>query len=182
MKRITTGRAAALGAATTGVLLLGACGLAPQDGDADDEGSDVPSTLSVWFPGANQAEIDLMDGTIVPAFEEKTGIDVEVTFVDWGDLSPKLNAAFAAGTAPDVFGHGPAAVADFVANDRVEDLGPYLDELDPALVEDVSAVLPGGQVDGTQYLVPLSVQGYLVAYDAQAFTDAGLDPDNPPAT
>jgi multiple sugar transport system substrate-binding protein len=73
-------------------------------------------------------------------------------------------------------------VADFVANDRVADLGPYLDELDPALADDVAASLPGGQVGGTQYLIPLSLQGMLVAYDADAFTAAGLDPDDPPTT
>lgn len=166
--------AAALGLLTTGCAQGAPAAEGTAGGDAD--------SITVWFPGANQAEIDLVNGTIVPAFEEETGADVEVTFVDWGDLSPKLNAAFAAGTAPDVFGHGPAAVADFVANDRVADLTPYLDQLDPALAEDVAAGLPGGQVDGTQYLIPLSLQGMLVAYDADAFTAAGLDPDDPPTT
>ncbi|QTE29188.1 extracellular solute-binding protein [Pengzhenrongella sicca] len=179
------GRFATLTGLTTSVLLLGACGLSGGASDPVDDADGTPaaaSSISVWFPGANQAEIDLVNGVIVPAFEAENGVEVEVTFVDWGDLSPKLNAAFAAGTAPDVFGHGPAAVADFVANDRVEDLAPYLEGLDPAVLADVSAALPGGQVDGTQYLVPLSVQGYLVAYDADAFVAAGLDPDDPPQT
>jgi multiple sugar transport system substrate-binding protein len=180
MKSTSHRRAVVLGASAAVALIAGGCAQGAPVSDSS-AGGDADS-ITVWFPGANQAEIDLVNGTIVPAFEEETGADVEVTFVDWGDLSPKLNAAFAAGTAPDVFGHGPAAVADFVANERVVDLGPYLDELDPALADDVAAALPGGQVGGTQYLIPLSLQGMLVAYDADAFTAAGLDPDDPPTT
>ncbi|HEY0216439.1 MAG TPA: extracellular solute-binding protein [Cellulomonas sp.] len=180
MKSTSPRRALAVGAGTVVALLAAGCAQGAPAGGSTDAGGD--DAITVWFPGANQVEIDLVNDTIVPAFEEQTGADVEVTFVDWGDLSPKLNAAFAAGTAPDVFGHGPAAIADFVANDRVADLGPYLDELDPALLEDISAALPGGQVGGAQYLVPLSLQGMLVAYDADAFTAAGLDPDDPPTT
>src|SRR5687768_7827317 len=73
----------------------------------EPSGGDSAGTLQVWFPGTNQTEIDLVTKQIVPAFEEETGATVEVTFLDWGDMSTKLNAAFAGGTAPDVFGHGP---------------------------------------------------------------------------
>ncbi|SEE52698.1 ABC transporter substrate-binding protein [Jiangella alba] len=173
---------AVLGVAASVSLLTAACTGSDSAGTDGDDGGGAASEISVWFPGANQAEIDLVNDTIVPAFEEETGATVEVTFVDWGDLSPKLNAAFAAGTAPDVFGHGPAAVADFVATDRLTDLGPYLAELDPAVTDDLGAALAGGQVDGTQYLIPLSMQGNLVMYNAADFTAAGLDPDAPPTT
>ncbi|MGW3950465.1 ABC transporter substrate-binding protein [Streptomyces sp. NPDC004752] len=180
MGALTSRRLAPLAALGAGLLLASGCGLSPEKSGADDGGD--ASSISVWFPGANQVEMDLVNDKIVPAFEKKTGTDVKVTFVDWVDLSPKLNAAFAAGTAPDVFGHGPAAVADFVKHDRVEDLDPYVNRLDPSLRKDISTSLAGGQVAGKQYLMPLSVQGSLVVYDADAFTKAGLDPDKPPQT
>ncbi|GAA2235614.1 ABC transporter substrate-binding protein [Herbiconiux moechotypicola] len=167
----------ALGAATA--LAISGCAAGGGSGDSDDGGD---KTLSVWLPGTNQAEIDLVTDTIVPAFEEETGAEVEVTYVDWGDISTKLNSAFAAGTAPDIFGHGPAATADFVANDRILDLDDRVAELSQADRDDLATALPGGQVDGVQYLMPLSLQGYLVMYDADAFTAAGLDPDSPPTT
>lgn len=165
--------------AASAVLMAGcSSGEAPAtDGDGFEG-----KTLTVWFPGTNQAEIDLVTGPIADAFEEETGAQLDVTFVDWADLSTKLNSAFAAGTAPDLFGHGPAAVADFVANERVEPLDEYLARLDPADVEDMADALPGGQVDGVQYLMPLSMQGSLIIYDAADFTAAGLDPDAPPTT
>jgi multiple sugar transport system substrate-binding protein len=162
--------------ATVGIALSGCSPSAPSGDDSADK------TLTVWFPGNNQAEIDLVTDTIVPAFEKETGATVDVTYVDWGDISTKLNSAFAGGTAPDIFGHGPAAAADFVANDRILDLDDYVAAMSDEDRTDLASALPGGQVDGVQYLMPLSLQGNLVMYDADAFTAAGLDPDNPPTT
>ncbi|PRY13930.1 ABC transporter substrate-binding protein [Kineococcus rhizosphaerae] len=168
-----------LGAATLG---LGGCAFAGGDRPASNSSAGSTDRLVVWFPGTNQTEIDLVTKTIVPQFEKDHGVRVEVTYLDWGDLSTKLNAAFAAGTAPDVFGHGPAAVADFVVNDRLEDLSPFVAKLPGDDRDDLSAALPGGQVDSRQYLIPLSLQGSLIAYRAADLTAAGLDPDRPPAT
>ena len=138
--------------------------------------------ISVWFPGTDPTEMALVTKTIVPAFEKETGAHVDVTYVDWTDMSTKLNAAFAAGTAPDVFGHGPAAVADFVTNKRIEPLTKYIDQLDKKDLADMSTALQGGQVNGVQYLVPLSMTGNLIMYNAADFTAAGLNPDKPPTT
>jgi multiple sugar transport system substrate-binding protein len=176
-RRPFTRRAGSL-LALSAAAALALTGCASGGGAAD--GAD--KTLSVWLPGTNQAEIDLVTDTIVPAFEKETGATVEVTYVDWGDISTKLNSAFAAGTAPDIFGHGPAATADFVVNDRILDLDDRVAAMSAEDRDDLAAALPGGQVDGVQYLMPLSLQGYLVMYDADAFTAAGLDPDSPPTT
>ncbi|MGP4050276.1 ABC transporter substrate-binding protein [Streptomyces sp. 2A115] len=170
--------------ATTAIaaaLALSACGLGSGNSGGGNA-EDGTNSISVWFPGTNQTEIDLVTKTIVPRFEKDTGAQVKVTFLDWPDLSTKLNAAFAADTAPDVFGHGPAAVADFVKNDRLEPLTGYVAKVRTSDRDDLSAALPGGQVNGTQYLIPLSMQGNLIAYHADEFKKAGLDPDQPPAT
>jgi len=167
---------AALALGATAVLALAGCSSPGGSGGTEEQ------TLTVWFPGTNPDEQKLVNDTLVPRFEEETGAQVEVTFVDWGDISTKLNSAFAAGTAPDVFGHGPAAAADFVANDRILNLDDDVANLSDDDREDLAAALPGGQVDGSQYLIPLSLQGYLVMYDAEAFAAAGLDPDDPPST
>lgn len=161
-------------------LLAGGC--TASDKPTSDDDNFAGKTLTVWFPGTNKTEIDLVTGPITQKFEQETGAKLSVTFVDWPDLSPKLNAAFAAGTAPDVFGHGPAAVADFAVNDRLEPLDAFLESLDPADATDLGAALPGGRVDGKQYLMPLSMTGNLIMYNAADFKAAGLDPDNPLTT
>ena len=157
-------------AVSAGLVLVG-CSTSAGDAESADS-----ETLTVWFPGNSEPEIDLVTNTLVPQFEEENDVEVEVTFVDWGDLSPKLNAAFAAGTAPDVFGHGPAAAADFVANDRVLALDDYVASLPQADQDDLADSLLGGQVDGTQYLLPLSITGQLVVYRADLLDAAGVDP------
>ncbi len=169
-------RAALLALTTATALTISGCASRSGDGGGDS------TTLTVWLPGTNQTEIDLVTNTIVPAFEKKTGAHVQVTYVDWGEISTKLNSAFAAGTAPDIFGHGPAAAADFVANDRILNLDDRVAALSAQDRDDLATALSGGQVKGKQYLVPLSMQGYLVMYDADAFRAAGLDPDAPPTT
>ena len=168
---------AAIAAASAALLLVG-CTSASSEGTPKDEGG----TLTVWFPGNNQTEIDLVNNTIVPAFEKESGTKVQVTFVDWGDMSTKLNAAFAAGTAPDVFGHGGAAVADFVANDRIVDLTSRIKSLPKKDQQDLGSALDGGVVHGKNYTIPTSRTGNLIMYNAADFTAAGLDPDKPPTT
>jgi len=176
-------RATRIGVVTASVavaaaLVLSGCS-ATSSSPTKDSGE---KSLTVWFPGNNETEINLVEKKIVPAFEKKTGAKVQVTYVDWGDISTKLNSAFAAGTAPDVFGHGPAAAADFVANGRLSSLDSHVKGLSAADRKDLAAALPGGRVDGKQYLMPLSNQGSLIMYDAAAFTASGLDPDKPPTT
>lgn len=173
-------RLAAVAVAVGALLVTGCTTSAPESSQTLE--NFAGQTLTVWFPGTNKVEIDLVTGPLKQKFEQETGAKLEATFVDWAELSPKLNAAFAAGTAPDVFGHGPAAVADFVVNDRLVRLDDYVKSLDPADVKDLSAALPGGQVGGVQYLMPLSMLGNLVIYDAADFKAAGLNPDAPPTT
>ncbi|TDE14266.1 ABC transporter substrate-binding protein [Jiangella asiatica] len=154
-------------------LVLAACGSGEATGDSD--------VLNVWFPGNLSQEIAWVNDELVPAFEAEHDVEVEVEFVDWADVSARLSTAFAGGTAPDVFGHGNAAAAGYAANDRVVVLDDYLADLPPEEVADLT-FLDDGKVDGEQVIMPLRGFGFLLAYRADAFADAGLDPDDPPQT
>lgn len=165
----------------TGAVLAGLM-LAVTAGACGGGAGSSSDTLTVWFPGTDESEMSLVNEEIVPQFEKETGREVEVTFVDWADMSPKLNAAFAAGTAPDVFGHGIAATADLVANERIEDLTPYVEELGAEETKDLQNALPGGQVDDRQYTMPILMTLRLMVYSAADFSEAGLDADAPPET
>lgn len=169
-------------AAVSAFILAGCAGPTAGSGTSPGAAPTEGGKISVWFPGTDPTEIALVTKKIVPNFEKATGAQVSVTYVDWSNISTKLNAAFAAGTAPDVFGHGPAAVADFVTNKRIEPLTTYIQQLSEKDRSDMSSALQGGQVNGVQYLVPLSMQGSLIMYNAADFTAAGLDPNKPPTT
>jgi multiple sugar transport system substrate-binding protein len=177
MKRTPRALVATL-AGLLAVALLPAC----SSSDSGEEGGGDSKKLVVWFPGNSEGEMKLVKDTIVPAFEKQHGAEVEVTYVDWAQLSPKLNAAFAAGTAPDVLGHGVAATADLVKNDRILDLTSYVEKLPAADREDLGAALNGGKVQGKQYTMPLITTIRLPVYSGADFKEAGLNPDQPPTT
>ncbi|MGP5129559.1 ABC transporter substrate-binding protein [Brachybacterium tyrofermentans] len=157
--------------------LLSACG-----GGGSSNGGDPDGDLVIWFPGVNPAEQTFVNEVLIPAYTEASGRGATATFIDWPDMSTRLNAGFSAGTGPDIYGHGPAAVADLVGFGRVEPLDSYLEELDPSDVEDLQAGLDGGVVDEVHYMFPIAATGRQVIYNAAHFTEVGLDPDEPPTT
>lgn len=161
-----------------GSLLASSCG-GPAGGGGGTGGE---GDLTIWWPGVNPAEQDFVKKVLIPGFTEKTGRGAQVTFIDWPDMSPRLNAGFSAGTGPDVFGHGPAAVADLAQYKRVEPLDDKIDQMDEADRKDLAAGLESGLVDGAHYLFPIASTSRQIAYNAKHFTDAGLDPDKPPTT
>lgn len=157
-------------------IALAACG----DGPAG--GGDPDGDLVIWFPGTNPAEQDFITDVLIPAYTEQTGRGAAATFIDWGDMSTRLNAGFSSGTGPDVYGHGPAAVADLVGYDRVHPLDEYIEQLSAEEIEDLGAALESGVVDGVQYMFPIASSGRHVGFNAAHIQEAGLDPDAPPAS
>lgn len=134
------------------------------------------AVLKVWFPGDSPDEIKLVTKELVPEFERKNNAKVEVTYVDWSQIDPKLSAALAGNIAPDVFGHGPAAAAGFAAQGRIAELDGYVSKLPEKDRADMGKYLEGGQVNGRQFMVPLFGQGLLVAYRKDMFAQAGATP------
>jgi multiple sugar transport system substrate-binding protein len=153
------------------VVLAAACGTG-----GGGKRNSPPNHLTVWLPGNSAAEISMVTKTLVPQFEKQTGAAVAVTYVDWPNISPKLNAAFAANSAPDVFGHGSAAAASFVAADRVVPLDARLASLPAADQADLKDSLANGEVNGKPYMMPLSMSGTLIVYRRDFLAAAGIDP------
>jgi multiple sugar transport system substrate-binding protein len=170
------------GVVIVAALALSACSSSAAPASTASSASDRGKTISVWFPGTDPGESKLVEQTLVPEFTKQTGIKVAVTYVDYSNLSTKISAALAAGTAPDIFGNGPAAAADLVTNGRIISLQSKVDAMSAADRTDMSAALTGGQVAGKQYLMPLQMSGSVLAYSKADFTAAGLDPNKPPTT
>jgi len=161
---------------------------AEEPAEPEDEGEEVAeeaeedAELTVWFPGNLPEEIEFVNEELIPSFEdEHPNVSVSADFVDWADMDQRLATGFAGDTAPDLWGHGVAATAGFVAEDRVEPLDGYLDELDQEDREDL-VFLEEGAVEGTNYFVPLRGFGRLIGYRTDHFEEAGLDPADPPTT
>ncbi|MBE3574252.1 MAG: ABC transporter substrate-binding protein [Firmicutes bacterium] len=131
--------------------------------------------------GNDQKFMDTVNTQLLPAFEKKyPKIDLQITFVPWETLSVKLATAFAGGMAPDVFMHGAAATAGFAATGRVEPLDSLIAKMPDA--RDFGSTLEQGNYYGKHYMIPVFGAGRLLMYRADEFKEAGLNPDEPPAT
>ncbi len=141
-----------------------------------------PVTISVGVlrPGATQEATDALNLQI-SQFEAKYPW-VTVTPEEYNWTAPTFTAALAAGTLPDVFtipftdGKGLIQQHQIVNIDsRVRAL-PYVDKFN-------KSILANGQDEkGQIWAVPYTAYGMSLTYNRTMFTQAGLDPNNPPTT
>ena len=157
-----------LGGLASGIaaLTLAACS------GRDSQRSGSPGAVEYWLWDASQLPAY---EACAAAFEEKTGIRVNITQIGWDDYWTKLTAGFIAGTGPDVFTDHISKFAQFV---DLEVLLP-LDEQAAWSSVDESAFQEGlidlwkGD-DGHQYGCPKDWDTEAVFYNADMLTQAGL--------
>lgn len=137
-------------------------------------------SVLVWFAGTDKALMDCVDKLVKDFERQNPDIDIEVEFIPWGELSVKLTTAFAGGIGPDIFMHGQAAIAGFVENGALLPLDNYLNSLDD--IKDFGEIIETGRYKGNVYFIPVYGTGRLLAYRADLFEKAGLDPNEPPLT
>ena len=131
--------------------------------------------LRMWTP-EEQPERVAIHQQIAEAFEEKTGISVEIIPVTENDLGTRATAAFAAGDMPDIIYHSlqyalpwaEAGILDTVAaSEIVEELGP--DTFAPGALNLVK------YEDGWTS-VPVDGWTQMILYRKDLFDEAGLEP------
>jgi ABC-type glycerol-3-phosphate transport system substrate-binding protein len=143
-------------------------------------GTPATITVGVLRPGATQEAADALNLQIDQFQAEHPWITVESEEYNW--TAPTFTAALAAGTLPDVFtipftdGKGLIAQHQIVNIDsRVRAL-PYIDSFNP------NVLVNGQDADGVVYALPTQAYGMSLTYNRTLFTQAGLNPDQPPAT
>ncbi len=161
--------AAVLAAATA----LTACG-------SDDAGDGRTVVKIAIDPGLEQAAVDAYNERV--AQFEKANPDVDLRPQEYNWEATTFTAQLAGGTLPDVFtvpftdGRGlierkqVADIADLVAK------LPYAKDFNPNVAE------AGTAADGRMQAVPIAAYGQALHYNRTLFTQAGLDPDDPPST
>lgn len=132
-------------------------------------------TLQMWTTEEQLDRLQTQRG-IAAAFEEATGIAVEVIPVTESELGQRVTAAFAAGDLPDVIYHplqyvqpwAEAGILDIdAATEVIEDIG-----------EDFFApgALRMAEVDGDYAAVPVDGWTQMLLYRTDLFEEAGLAP------
>jgi alpha-glucoside transport system substrate-binding protein len=99
--------------------------------------------------------------------------DVEIKFSQTGNFNQLINTRVQGNDAPDVaLFPQPGIMHDMAERDLLADLSDVVDQGD--LDKMVQGVLETGQVDGTQYAVPMSINvKSIVFYPKKAFEAAG---------
>jgi len=107
-------------------------------------------------------------------------IKIEVQAIPFSDYEQKLLQQLSAGTTPDVMQTYGNYTADFAAAGALAPLEQYADDAYRKGVPD--QVLKAGTIDGKLVAVPWAVQPVGLWYNKKLMSQAGLDPNKPPAT
>jgi multiple sugar transport system substrate-binding protein len=174
-------------------LMLVACGgqAAPPAGDGGAaEGAETggeaegePITLTIWYWGEQEAPgmQAFMEEAVGIYEDQNPNIDVEAVLQETDSLYPAFRAAAEAGEGPDIqFFFGGVFTLEDAWLGNLTPISDYW-------TEEELANIPAGQRsetfwDGKQWGLPFYQIGTFWAYNKTMFADAGLDPDNPPAT
>jgi multiple sugar transport system substrate-binding protein len=173
MRLSTIRRVGAAAAALSTAAALTACGTA---GGGDMELSEEPVTIRVtWWGSDTRAE--LTDEAIAAFEKEHPNITVEGEFKDWGGYWDALATTTAANDSPDVIQMDELYLASYGDRGALLDLAQAGDFIDTTEFDD--AALATGQVDGTQYAMPIGVAVLSVVVNADLFAQYGVElPDD----
>lgn len=138
-------------------------------------------SISVIVPDVQDPGRDYYTNVLVPAFEEETGIEVELTLMAWGGYIDHLVTLFAAGQAPDVLQVGGEALGTFIHNGLVQPIDRWADGWDQ-LDDFAPTAILDGTVDGKLYTIPYRLDQRPLLYRIDFFEEAGLDGSSPPET
>ncbi len=144
-----------------------------------------PVKLTYWHVGGLLTEIEVAKDETAKWNAAHPEIQVEFVEVPWEGASQKMLTSWEAKALADVIAYPSTGIGEFGP------MGMFVD-LDRAFPEDVAAIakrippeaLATGRLNGTGplYGIPYGVDLSMLAYNADMFREAGLDPDNPPKT
>jgi len=121
---------------------------------------------------------------LVKEFEaENPGVNVEFEVVPFEEVHDKLVTQIAGGMAPDVVFLDSPWVVDFASRGALLDISSYIEASDVVNPEEyTSALMDAGTYEGNYFGVPYDSEIMGLFYRTDFFEEAGLNPDNPPAT
>lgn len=157
------------------VSLLAGC--SGGDGGSEDSGQ---TTLTVWYWGEQEVPgyKEYMDEMVARYEEANPDIKVEAVLQESDNLYTAFRTAEAAGEGPDIqYMWGGTQAMEDVWKGNVAPISDYLTEEELSVIPQWA--LSQTNWDGKQWAVPAYGFTYVIAYDKEAMTAAGVDPENP---
>jgi multiple sugar transport system substrate-binding protein len=162
-----------LGASAVALPGLAACGTG---GGGDVELSDEPVTIRMTWWGAD-TRAGLTEQAIAAFQKEHPNITVKGEFKDWAGYWDALATTTAANDSPDVIQMDELYLASYGDRGTLLDLADTSDYLDTSAFE--AATLETGQIDGTQYAIPIGAGMLASVVNADLFAQYGVElPDD----
>ncbi|BDG25341.1 ABC transporter substrate-binding protein [Thermus thermophilus] len=145
------------------------------------------TTITFYYPVGVAGPLARFIEAYVADFE-KANPDIEVKTVFGGNYEEnqaKVVAAIKAGTPPDTAVLLSQQLFTLLSMDAIEPFDPYIAR-DPELKRAVSDFFPAfmmnSTLEGKVYSLPFQRSTPILYYNKEAFREAGLDPNKPPAT
>ncbi|HEY4553094.1 MAG TPA: ABC transporter substrate-binding protein [Bacillaceae bacterium] len=171
-----------LAAVASLALLLSACaGFQTGNGSKKTVSEDGKVIIDFWTFWGSEIRRPVIEKIVDDFNKSQDKIEVKHTYVPWGDIWTKELAAIAAGNPPDVvindingtalrgMKNQAMKLSEFLEGDDIK--GRFYPELWEATLH-----------DGDSYGIPFNTDTRVLFYNKDAFKDAGLDPEKPPAT
>lgn len=171
-------------ALTTGSVLLAACTAAPTAPASTSSEGAAASTESITLNVLAENWGELYNGLMTLIGEEYTKLHPNVT-VEWNfdpDWQTKLTTLLAAGTPPDCNHIRPGALAIMGRKGVLLDLTDLVTSAGHTRDDFVVSIYDSSTYDGKLYALPGGADYICLFYSKDAMSDAGLDPEKPPAT
>ncbi len=146
------------------------------------EGTEEKTRLVFLRAGTEPERRDYWNGLVERFEAENPDIEIEYQEAPWGDdFETKLNTGFASGTAPDVICFSMASMGTRVPLGQYAALDAYAENWEGR--EDfMENALKLGSVGDHLYGIAVFPDPRMLIYNKELFQEAGLDPENPPAT
>ena len=152
----------------------GAAAAAPAQAAAPaaDEAEDVTLVFSWW---GNPLRHEITNAALDLFEAENPGITIERHSVGWGDYWSMLATMAAGGNLPDIIQIDWAFVEQYVANNLLADLTPFVD----SGIIDLSEVDPGlvdlGRVGDGLYTISIGLNAYCMVYNVELLDSLGIE-------
>jgi len=139
--------------------------------------------LSFWN-GLTGSDGETLNAMLAEFSAANPNIGVTTEIIPWNTLYAKLQAAFVAGSPPDMFLLHASEVPQFASYGVLMDLGSWYTSGGGWLPDEdlAESTLNGMKYDGVTYGIPLDNHGRGLWINSDMFTAAGLDPNAEPPT
>jgi len=146
-------------------------------------GSGAATQISFWN-GLTGSDGETLNAMLAQFSAENPNIGVTTEIIPWNTLYTKLQAAFVAGTPPQVFILHASEVPQFASYGVLKDLSSWYTSGGGWFPDDdISAITSNGmKYDGVTYGIPLDNHGRGLWINSDMFTAAGIDLTAAPPT